>query len=346
MESTPLVSVIMPMFNSGRFIKQSIQSILSQTYKNFEYIIVDDGSLDCSWEIAEGFQKKDSRIYLIRLTKNQGVSAASNIALQYANGKYIARMDADDISTPERFSLQVRFMETHPEVGILGGGIRYMDETGKLLGTPPMFHGDLSIRWHILIENPFFNPTVMFRKAIVDYFDLRYETSSIYGDEDYDFLSRFLSLTTGENLSQILLHYRLNPNSLSYRYANDRNESVVNISSRTVKTLLPDIAAAQEDISDLQKAIRGTSLIAKRQRSRLLSVYINIWNEFCRNHKENSDLPLLRQDVIAWGARMILFPLFQPGSLKALWLLTKVEWRWPLFLLSRLPHYWARRQIG
>jgi len=345
MESRPLVSVIIPMFNSERFIEGSIQSILTQSYENLECIVVDDGSSDRSWEMAEGLQKIDSRIHLIRLAKNQGVAAASNIALQSANGKYIARMDADDISLANRFSLQVSFMEAHPEVGVLGGKMRYMDESGKLLGIPPIFQGDLSIRWHILFENPFFNPTIMFRKSIPDQYELQYDTSAVYGEEDYDFLSRLLTLTKGENLSEVLLHYRLHPSSLSYRFARERSESVVNISCRTVEMLLPDLDVSREEFAHLQRAIRETSANDKRRRSRLLPVYFKLWDEFCRNHKSESNLSSLEREVIAWAARMILYPPFQNGTLKALWLLTKTEWKWPFFLLGRLPYYLARRQI-
>lgn len=345
MDSKPLVSVILPMFNSESFVEQSIQSIVNQSYENLECIVVDDGSSDRSWEIAESFQKKDSRIHLIHLEKNHGVAAASNIALQSASGKYIARMDADDISLKNRFLLQVNFMETHPDVGLLGGRVQYMSETGDLQGTPPIFQGDLSIRWQILFENPFFNPTVMFRKSIIDQGNLQYDTSAIYGEEDYDFLSRLLTLTKGENLSEILLNYRLHPSSLSYLYADERSKSVVNIASQTVDVMLPHLPISREDFADLQRAIRGTSVYDKHSRSRLLPVYLKLWNEFCHIHKNERDIPNLKREIIAWGARMTLYPPLQTGSLKALWLLTKNEWRWPFLLLGKLPYYLARRQI-
>jgi len=346
MDSQPLVSVIIPVFNAERFVAQSIQSVLSQSYENLECIIVDDGSSDGSWEIIERFQKIDSRVHPIRQARNQGVSVVSNIALQAANGKYVARMDSDDISLADRFSLQIRFMEAHPEVGILGTGMRCMDETGKLLAAPPIFRGDLAIRWHMMFENPFFNPTIMFRKSVIDSLGLKYEISAIYGDEDYDFVSRLIAHTQGENLSEILLYYRMHPSSLSYRYAAERNDSVAQRLCRTVEMLLPEIAVSPEDIIDLHRAIMGISEIDKRRRSQLLPVYLDLWAEFCFIHKTEPELSNLKRGVIAWATRMILYPPFQTGSLKALWLLTRTEWRWPLFFLMNLPYYLARRRVS
>jgi len=345
MQAKPLVSIIMSMFNAERFLERAIRSILEQTYGNFEYIIIDDGSKDESWDIAARLGKADARIRLIRLPKNQGVSAACNAGLKIARGKYIARMDSDDISLPDRLSRQVEFMEAHPDIGVLGGGMRYMDESGKLLGIPPQFHGDLSIRWNLLFESPFFNPTVILRKAILDQYDLQYDLSSIHGEEDYELWSRLLPMTRGENLADILLYYRLHPSSISHRYVNLQHDHVINISARVVKACLPDAAVSWQEVVDLQKAFKGELPIEKRQRARLTAVYFKIWDEFRRVHAGESGLDELEQSVIAWAARMIFYPPFQPYLIRAFWFLTKRDWRWPVFLLKHISYYWARRRI-
>jgi len=346
MQTGPLVSVIMSMFNAERFLEQAIRSILEQTYQNFEFIIIDDGSKDQSWDIAVGFSHIDARIRLIRLEKNQGVSTACNAGLNIAKGKYIARMDSDDVSLPGRLSRQVGFMETYPEVGVLGCGMRYMHESGKLLGVPPQFHGDLFIRWHLLFESPFFNPTVMLRKSILDQYDLKYDLASIHGEEDYELWSRLLLVTKGENLSEIFLHYRLHLGSISHRHAIERHEHVVNISSRSVATHLPDVAIPFHEIKNLQNAIKSTSSLEKQQRSKLIFLYFKIWDQFRRIHAGQPELAELEHSVIAWAARMILYPPFQPHLFEALWFLTKRSWRWPFLLVKNIPYYWARRSIG
>ena len=234
-QTEPLVSVIMPVFNSQGFLEQAIHSILEQTHKNFELIIVDDGSKDESWDIATRLGKTDARIHLIQLGKNQGISATCNTGLKIAKGKYIARMDADDVSLPDRLSRQVKFMEAHPDIGVLGGGMRYMAESGELLGIPPQFFGDLAIRWNLLFETPFFHPTVILRKSLLDEYGLQYDPSYSRGAEDYELWSRLLPVTKGENLQDTVLYYRLHPNSNTHRHVNLEYKNVMNISARAIR---------------------------------------------------------------------------------------------------------------
>ena len=130
-QSTPLISVIMPVFNGENFLQDAVGSILGQTFTDFELIAIDDGSTDNSTALLESFRLNDRRVIIQRHTENQGVTAALNTGLALARGKYIARMDADDISLPVRFEKQVAFMETHPEIDILGSAVRLMDERGR-----------------------------------------------------------------------------------------------------------------------------------------------------------------------------------------------------------------------
>lgn len=343
MSLSPIVSVIMPVYNSERYLSQAIQSILDQTYQNFELIIIDDGSDDSSWKIVTSFQEKDSRIRGIRQLENQGVAATSNHGLDLATGKYIARMDSDDISLPNRLAKQVSFLESHLDIGIVGGRMMFMDETGKLLGAFPIIQGSLNIYWNFMFESPFNNTTVMFRKSLVERYKLRYDPSTLYG-EDYDLWCRFLPVTRGENLASILLFCRLHSQSLTPQYANQQGELGVAMSAFAVQTYLPELPVSKQEIIGLQSAIKGFPSSAKRQRAKLLPVYLEIWDAFKHKHKDE-DLSRLKRTVFAWAARMILYPLFQQGTVRALWLLTKAEWLWPFFLLEKIPYYWARRRF-
>ena len=114
----PTVSVLMPVYNCADFIESSVESILLQTFSDFEFLIIDDFSTDGTYEYLQSLT--DSRIKLIRKSKNTGYAISLNIGLNNARGKYIARMDADDISLPERFARQVSFMDNQPEVVVCG----------------------------------------------------------------------------------------------------------------------------------------------------------------------------------------------------------------------------------
>jgi glycosyltransferase involved in cell wall biosynthesis len=337
-----MVSVIMPVYNSDRFLSQAIQSILDQTYSDFELIIIDDGSNDRSWDIVLDFQKRDERIRSLRHHNNKGVAAASNRGLEMASGKYIARMDSDDISLPDRFADQVGFLEAHPDIGILGGKMRFMDENGKLKGVFPVIHGNLNIHWNFMFESPFSNTTVMYRKSLVEDYGLKYNQSAFYG-EDYDFWCRLLPMTQGENLAKVVLHCRLHPLSLTPRYADQHGELDVQRSVMAIQTYLPEFSDSRQEIIELQRAIKGFPASAKRQRAKLLPVYFRIWEAFCQKHK-GEDLRQLKETVYAWAARLLLYPLFKPGSLQALLWLTKKDWKWPIYLVKKVPYYISRRK--
>ena len=129
MTSEPKINVIMSVYNGEKYLKQAIESILKQTYTNFRFIIVDDGSNDSSFDIIKSFT--DERIVIIRNDRTQGLTRSLNKALRTANGEYIARQDADDISLSNRLKSQIDFLEKHPEVELLGTGVYLINEKGE-----------------------------------------------------------------------------------------------------------------------------------------------------------------------------------------------------------------------
>lgn len=122
------ISVLMPVYNAEKYLKTSVESILNQTFGDFEFIVVDDGSTDGSWKILEDYKRKDKRIIALRNRYNLGTSKTLNRGLAVARGKYLVRMDADDWSYPDRLQRQYDYMEKHPEVGISGGTIEVCDK--------------------------------------------------------------------------------------------------------------------------------------------------------------------------------------------------------------------------
>src|SRR3989338_10709157 len=129
---TAKISVIMSVYNGMPYLPEAVKSILNQTYKNFEFIIIDDASTDQSTKYLRFL--KDKRIKLIKNSKNLGLAASLNKALKFAKGEYIARMDADDISLPKRFEKQVKFFKKHPSVDICGTWVNLIDDVGKIIG--------------------------------------------------------------------------------------------------------------------------------------------------------------------------------------------------------------------
>lgn len=210
--SNPAVSVIMSVFNGQAFLRPAVESILNQSFPDFEFIIIDDGSTDGTSDILAGYARGDSRIRIHR-QDNQGRTASLNSAIHLAHGDYLARMDADDIALTHRLRSQIEFLETHPEVGLIGGAIEFIDGSGKPFGTnrPPL--SDSQIQSTMRKHNSIWHPTTMMRKKVVlavgGYRTLFDES------EDYDLFLRIGERTRIGNLEDVLLRYRIHANQAS-----------------------------------------------------------------------------------------------------------------------------------
>ncbi len=214
-----LVSVILPLYNAEKFIKLAVDSVLNQTYKNFELIIINDGSTDNSYKIVS--EISDSRILLIN-QENLGLAATLNKCLKLAKGDLIARMDADDICEPNRLELQVKCFQKNPNLVLLGGSTKYIDENGKLIAQSFPIVGSNNIKYFLLNKgNVIAHPTVMFKKEAVLKAGGYCEKIGQYF-EDHDLWVSMFKLGDFENLETPILQYRLTPGSISgIRLEND-----------------------------------------------------------------------------------------------------------------------------
>lgn len=168
-KTTPLVSIIMPAFNAERFIVDAVESILNQTYQNFELIIVDDASTDGTLAIVRNYQKQyPEKIKVVSLHKNRnsGGDRCANVALSYAKGTYIARMDADDIAYPTRLAKQVAFLSSHPDVFLVGASADVIDEDGSIIGEKNEPTSDAAIKKLFFTVHPLIHPTCMYRRIL------------------------------------------------------------------------------------------------------------------------------------------------------------------------------------
>lgn len=221
----PLVSIILPCYNAGKYLNKSIDSILRQTYHNFELLCIDDCSTDTTAKILKYYESLDSRVKVYTNEKNLKIAKTLNIGLQHSKGKYIARMDADDISIPNRIELQVSFLEKNDSIGICGGQCKIINEidicTGKL--SNPL--NDYAIKSNLLFVSSFAHPTVMFRRAI-------YESLGGYKDvmpiEDIEYWLRMAKANIKmANLQEVLLLYRVHGNNVSIKNNDEKKKSLI-----------------------------------------------------------------------------------------------------------------------
>ena len=212
--SKPLVSVVMVVCNVDRFLAESIESILGQTFTNFEFIIVDYGSTDSSKGVVLHYAEKDARVRLHEIALC-GLGEARNAACLLARGQYIAMMDADDVALPERLQLGVDFMDRNPNVGLLGGAVQWINVMGRPLyvGHVPM--DDNQLRIAMDVHCPFWQPTVLLRKeAFARAGGYR---NAFAPAEDYDLWLRVTEHVQCANLEQVVLKYRMHPQQVSLR---------------------------------------------------------------------------------------------------------------------------------
>lgn len=214
-QNSPLVSIIMLTYNRAGYIAEAIESALTQTYQNFELIIIDDGSTDNTKEVVHGFT--DTRIRYIHDSVNKGLYARRAESLSYVNGAYVAILDSDDAwSSSEKLAEQVAFMETNPECAVVGTFITLIDSAGNQIGTNEYHTSDTAIRRHMLPRCQFANSSVLMRKSALD-------TTTGYQQfapaEDMELFLQLGRIGSFANIPKYYLNYRIHPGSESARKA-------------------------------------------------------------------------------------------------------------------------------
>jgi glycosyltransferase involved in cell wall biosynthesis len=204
MSHTPKVSVVMPAFNAEKYIAEAIDSILSQTFTDFEFIIINDGSTDGTAEILESFARRDSRIQ-IHHQQNSGVAESMNFGCQVATGKYVARMDADDISLPARLAKQVAYLDRHHEIGLCGTWIYSFRDSEESLVRYPQ-EPDIAL-CTLPFQMSIAGPSLMFRRRLWSEDGVRYRVG-IGATDDYLFLVECAKHSHVSSIPEVLYRYR------------------------------------------------------------------------------------------------------------------------------------------
>lgn len=208
------VSIILPVYNGEAFLEKALESILAQTYKNFELIVVDDGSTDRTKNILQKF--KDKRIKLFYNRKRLGIGATLNKAISKASGIYLARADADDIMSPKRIETELRFLKNNSKVVAVGSWTKIIDSNGKIIGERKMPLDHKKITEMMFYAMGMQNPTVMFNRKLIPT-NFHWCRTSIVIDDDLDLLFRLLPFGKFANIPKFLVNYRIHENNISLR---------------------------------------------------------------------------------------------------------------------------------
>lgn len=217
----PLVSVIMSCYNCEKYIRAALESIMNQTYKNMEILVTDDGSDDNTCKIIERISNKDKRIRFIKHHKNKKLIYSLNELVNEAEGKYIARMDGDDIAEPERIAQQTEFMELHPECGVCGCQARYINKRDRIIGRSHMPRTYEETRYFMRYYSCIIHPAAMIRKDVLG---TQLYSFDYLHCEDYELWVR-LQFAQGvkiANLDRCLLRYRITDEQISSRNADEQ----------------------------------------------------------------------------------------------------------------------------
>jgi glycosyltransferase involved in cell wall biosynthesis len=212
--NSPPVSVMMTVFNGQEFLSETIDSVLGQSFRDFEFVIVDDGSTDATGDILSRYVLRDSRICVLREGK-KGRAASLNLAISLAKGKYVANIDADDLAMPGRLQEQVAFMERNPEVGVLGSAFELITDSGRAMNIMRHPLEDSEIRSAMLRYNPICHSSVIFRRDVA--LALGGYRRVFEPSEDFDLWLRMSERSRIANLHNVLVRYRTHANQLSVR---------------------------------------------------------------------------------------------------------------------------------
>jgi glycosyltransferase involved in cell wall biosynthesis len=265
----------MTVYNDLRFLDAAVDSILRQEFRDLELVIVDDGTGQDA--IFRALGRRDPRIRLVTNPTNLGIAAALNRGIESARSDIIIRLDADDIAEPTRVGRLVAALADDPELGLVGSWCTLIDEASQVQGTWQAPETDLEIRWTILFHNPFYHPTVAFRRSC-------FEAAGRYKidfSEDHHLWFHMLPFCRARNIPEVLVRYRLNPRGLSATHSkNVRNRT--HLIRETLWARLGLIYELYDDgfASDLSDFLRGGDIAVSKRRAPTYRVILTVLRSF------------------------------------------------------------------
>ena len=238
----PLVSVVLAARDAEATISEAVQSVLGQSVRDLELVVVDDGSNDRTARELEVVA--DERLQVVRNDTPLGLAGALNIGLDAARGTYVARMDADDVALPGWLDAVLGRIAREPRVAVVGTGMIDLLPRGELGTVHRMAAGPHAVRWAALFSSPFFHSTVAVDRSVVEQHGLRYDTS-FEESEDYDLWTRLLGVADGDNVRRALVLYRKHDAQASARRAELQLECRRRVALRQIEALAPTLAGGR-----------------------------------------------------------------------------------------------------
>lgn len=322
----PKISVVMPVYNRQAYLDDAITSIVNQTYNDFEFIIVDDASTDKSLNIINFHSNTDERIFVLNNKNNLGIAKTRNIGIDAAEGKYIAFMDSDDISHPERFQRQVNYLDKHPEIGVLGTQCAYISENGRITSTHLAPLTPIEIRWSLISKSTMINSSIMARSEIFKYHGFKH--NDLVAGSDYELWARVSDKFQIANLPDVLLYVREHPKRISKQFRNNQQINAFEIIRKRVKDIT-DIQLSDDQIEgfrfsrrtkDLEDAVIISEAIVILQKAAMS------WSDKKEDQKKIQKMAAGKLRAIwnsqNWDIRLLPYVFYafwlDPGSLKYL----------------------------
>ncbi|MFP4486355.1 MAG: glycosyltransferase family 2 protein [Campylobacterales bacterium] len=278
----PKVSVVMSVHNGAEYLKESIDSVLSQSFDDFEFIIIDDGSSDSSAEIVNNYN--DDRIIFIKNSSNIGLAKSLNKGIKLSHGTYIARIDADDVMLKDRLQIQLDYMEQNQDIGVCGSGYTMIYRKNKTIYQPES-HDEIFAK--MFFNCPMAHPTVMIRKSVLEESNIFYN-ENIMVAQDYDLWSRLIVITKFANIKQPLIHYREHQKSVSQT----KTDLQLRISSNIRKRMLSLLAnKLQHKNLILHEAVATENKVAIKEYKKDILLWLNYLIE------KNNEVEVVEKEI-------------------------------------------------
>jgi hypothetical protein len=312
--SAPLVSVVLPVYNGERWLREAVASVLTQTLEGFEVVAVNDGSTDASGRILAELTASDPRVRSIESPSNRGLIETLNRGFGEARGRYVARLDADDVALPERLERQVAAFERDPGLGLVASAYWRLDASGKrTLRRAPA--EDTAIRWRMLLGNPWCHSSMMIRRSLLEAEPGPYGSAYRHA-EDFELWVRLLRRSRGATLREPLVVYREHATSVSNRHAREQQEMVDRIAAEQIRRLLPGEELSPATIASLRRVRSGK--LTSVEDVQAAAVMSDIFEAFGR--QEGIDWKRARELERKWIARVLGgasgAALLRPSSLR------------------------------
>lgn len=248
------VSVVMPVYNAGRYLHRAIESVLAQTFRDFELICIDDGSTDGSIEVLQAYASRDARIHVLQNERNLGEPVTRNTGMAVARGEYIAIQDADDVSLPQRLERQVAYLQATPAVSVLGAAMLVVGKHEVASRHWPAFETDVVLRCLLLVMNPLAHPSVVLRRRVIQ--EIGGYQENLAAAVDYELWVRAASVCKFANLPEVLVRYRQHSMQATYQNIALRNKRA-EISLCALDTLAKETTLTFREIQAISDLASG-----------------------------------------------------------------------------------------